>query len=264
MRQIDEPSFSSILTKMIAKLLKNFCFVVFVDISLQTRTWSPTTQQPDCLCQWNCARLSSIWDKEVSQVSAPFSPKWLQNCWKTSVLWLFIDISRQTRTWSPTTQQPDRLCPWNFARSSSKMIQRGEPCFSSILIKMIAKLLKNFCFVVSVDISRQTRTWSPTTQQPDCLCPWNFACLSSNMRQRGEPSFSSILTKLIAKLRKHFCFVVFVDISLQTKPESTLKKKLKNFCFVVVCWHFTANKNMIPNNSSTRSSLPMKLCSPFE
>ena len=79
---------------------------------------------------------------------------------------------------------------------------------------MIAKLLKHFCSVVFVDISLQTRTWSPTTQQPDCLCQWNCARLSSNMRQRGEPSFSSILTKMIAKL-------------------------LKNLCFVVVCWHFT-------------------------
>ena len=85
---------------------------------------------------------------------------------------------------------------------------------------MIAKLLKNFCFVVFVDISLQTRTWSPTTQQRDRLCPWNFARLSSNIRQRGEPSFSSILNKMISKLLKHFCFVVFVDISRQTRTWS--------------------------------------------
>ena len=52
------------------------------------------------------------------------------------------------------------------------------------------------------------------------------------MRQRGEPSFSSILSKMIAKLLKSYCFVVFVDISQQTRT-------------------------MIPNNSTTRSSLPV-------
>ena len=59
------------------------------------------------------------------------------------------------------------------------------------------------------------------------------------MRQRGEPSFSSILSKMIAKLLKSYCFVVFVDISRQTRT-------------------------MIPNNSTTRLCLPMKLCMPFK
>ena len=126
-----------------------------------------------------------------------------------------------------------------YACLSSNMRQRDEPSFSSILTKMISKLPKHFCPVVFVDISLQTATWCPTTQQPDRLRLWNFARLSSNMRQRGEPSFSSILSKMIAKLLKHFCFVV-------------------------VCWHFTANKDMIPNNSTTRLSLPMKFCTPFK
>ena len=116
----------------------------------------------------------------MSQVSAPYSPKWLQNCWKTSVLWLFVDISLQTRTWSPITQQPDSLCPWNFAR-----------------------LLRNI---------RQRERWvkfQPHTHKNDC---------------------------------------------------KTAEKHL----FCGVCWHFTANQTMIPNNSTTRLSLPMKLCMPFK
>ena len=41
-------------------------------------------------------------------------------------------------------------------------------------------------------------------------------------------------------------------------------KTAEKLLFCGVCWHFTANQTMIRNNSTTRSSLPMNLCMPFE
>ena len=90
-----------------------------------------------------------------------------------------------------------------------------------------------------VDISRQTRTMVPNNSTTRLSLPMKLACLSSNIRQRVEPSLSSILSKMIAKLLKNYCIVVFVDISRQTRT-------------------------MIPNNSTTRLFLPMKLCIPFK
>ena len=63
----EEPSFSSILSKMIAKLLKSYCFVEFVDISRQTKDHDPQQLNNQILSAYETLpAFQVLWDKEMS------------------------------------------------------------------------------------------------------------------------------------------------------------------------------------------------------